>query len=276
MIPGKAFKVYRKDPAKAKLLANFLNEIIRLLVLNDEVSLGRSFCLNKDATLPGDIDNIDNIRPLVISSVLIKIIEWPLLKELKTVKLNKAQEGFQERLGTEVNIIRLRETDHNLRYKDYKRLREMEKRYLLFVDFKQAFDSVHLGILVAKLLQRGVNTIVINTLIKLMNSSKIAMDLIRIVNVNSGTGQGKCCSTLLFDINIDDLLDELDKHSEANYVFADDIGALCKDLNQLGSATACIDKWSVANHIEVNHRKSGVLVINDDGLLPQLCLVIQQ
>jgi predicted nuclease of restriction endonuclease-like (RecB) superfamily len=70
---------------------------------------------------------------LVISSVITKIMEWPLLKELKKVKLNKAQIGFQERLGTELNIVRLRETIHNLQNLNYNRriLQNEEEVYLI-------------------------------------------------------------------------------------------------------------------------------------------------
>jgi hypothetical protein len=142
----------------------------------------------------------------------------------------------------------------------------MLQRFLLFIDFKQAFDSVHLGLLIRKLLDKGVDVNIINTLIQLMNSSKISMDLASIVNVNSGTGQGKCYSPMLFDIYIDDLLDDLKEHSTAVYAFADDIGTLAEDLLHLHRIFDCIAKWSKEKHIEINYKKSGILIINDNGL----------
>jgi hypothetical protein len=83
--------------------------------------------------------------------------------------------------------------------------------------------------------------------------------------MNRGTGQGKCCSPLLFDNYIDDLLDDLEKYCEAVYAFADDIGTHSEDLTQLNDSMNCINDWPAVNHIEVNHKKSGVLVIDDDG-----------
>jgi hypothetical protein len=149
----------------------------------------------------------------------------------------------------------------------------MKKRYILFIDFKQAFVSVHLGILVRMLIDKGVSKEIINTLIKLMNSSKISMDLIRTVNVNSGTGQDKCCSPLLFDIFIDDLLDGLDEYCYAVLAFADDIAIECEDEEKLRAAMIFFNRWSKANHIEVNYDKSGIIVTKDDGLTPAKIMV---
>ena len=74
--------------------------------------------------------------------VIIKIIEHPLLTILKKVTLHHSQIGFKERMGTEVNIIRLRQVLHSLQYDNYNRKNKMPKRYILFIDLKAAFDSV--------------------------------------------------------------------------------------------------------------------------------------
>jgi hypothetical protein len=42
-------------------------------------------CLNKNANEPG---SIDGIRPITIVGVIIKIIEFSILQELKQVELN--------------------------------------------------------------------------------------------------------------------------------------------------------------------------------------------
>jgi len=103
LIPGKSYEIF-----KVPKYTRFLTRLVNYLVVRDHfpeiLTLGRLLCLNKDATNPG---SIDSIRPIVIMGVLIKIIEFPLLKVLKRVKLNIGQIGFKERLGTEVNIARL-------------------------------------------------------------------------------------------------------------------------------------------------------------------------
>jgi len=218
--------------------------------------------LNKDALNPGAIDSI---RPIVIMGVLIKVVEFPLLKILKRVKLNIGQIGFKERLGTEVNIARLRQKLHSLQYDNYDRKKKLPKRYLLFVDLKTAFDSVDLDLLIIKLQKKGVPIPVINTLIRLMNSSRISIDLLRTILINAGVAQGKLCSPNLFNIYIDDLLDDLNLICFCILAYADDTVFMCESKEHLLKAIEILEKWCVDNRIGVNKKKSGIIIINDDG-----------
>ena len=172
----------------------------------DNLSLGRLLCLNKNASEPG---NINSIRPIAIMSVIIKICEFPLLQELKKLKLNNNQIGFLQGMGCEINILRFRQNINDLRYLDYNRKKKMDKRYILFIDLKAAFDSVSIPTLIKKLINKKVSFDVINALIKLMNCSNISTDMVNIISINAGVAQGKLCSPILFNIYIDDLLDVL-------------------------------------------------------------------
>jgi hypothetical protein len=263
-IPGKAFNIFKK-PENINYLTNLLNQIICLDKIPNELSLGRLFCLNKNASEPG---TIDSIRPIVILGVLTKLLEYPLLQELKTVKLNTSQIGFKERMSTEVNIIRLRQLIHNLKFDNYNRKIKLNKRYLLFVDLKTAFDSVDLSILINKLKLKGIPIPVINTLIKLMNSSKISSDMENIININSGVAQGKLCSPNLFNIYIDDLLTKMNSICFCSLAFADDTVFICENKEQLLIVIEELENWCKTNKIEINKKKSGILIINDDGKDP--------
>jgi hypothetical protein len=136
---------------------------------------------------------------------------------------------------------------------------------MLFIDFRWAFDSVNLKILVEKLIRKGVNDRVTNTIIKLINSSQVSVDLIRTISVNSGTGQGKLTSPLLFDIYIDDLLDDVGLLCELILAFADDTAMLCNSREQLENTMIGVDEWCRRNKIAINHKKSGILIFNSDG-----------
>ena len=261
LIPGKSFNIFKK-PENIKFLTSALNKIICAETIPDEIALGRLFCLNKNALEPG---TIDGIRPIVILGVLVKLLEYPLLKVLKRVKLSTSQIGFKERMGTEVNIIRLRQVVHNLRYRNYDRKSKMKKRYLLFVDLKTAFDSVNLKRLIVKLRKKGVPIPVINSLIKLMNSSKISTDRKNIIAINSGVAQGKLCSPILFNIYIDDLVEDMNKICYCALAFADDTVFVCESLQQLYTVIAALEEWCLENEIELNKKKSGILIIDDDG-----------
>ena len=261
-IPGKAYEIFLKDTSLIPLLTRLINNLITQESIPEELTLGRLFCLNKNAEMPG---SIDNIRPLVIMGVIVKIIERPLLNALKMVKLNRGQIGFKERMSTEVNIIRLKQCVHSLQYDNYKRKDKMPKRYILFIDLKTAFDSVNLKKLIEKLIKKEVPIPIIDTLIKLMNSSKISMNLDDTISINSGVAQGKLCSPLLFNIYIDDLLDITEKICYSSLAFADDTVFICEDYSQLLKVIIALNEWNIENKVETNKKKSGIIIINDDG-----------
>jgi len=262
MIPGNAFQIFNKKENLPHLV-NFINEFMKADLVPENLSLGRLLCLNKNANEPG---NINGIRPIAIMSVIIKICEIPLLRELKKVKLNINQIGFLQGMGCEVNILRFRQTVHDLRYLNYKRNKKMEKRYLLFVDLKCAFDSVSIPILIKKLIIKGVSISTVNGLIKLMNCSKISTDMENIISINAGVAQGKLCSPLLFNIYFDDLLDVLNIgyicHQAGAY--ADDLVVFCKDYHQLTNAITVLRNWCMMNEITINENKSGIMILNSD------------
>ena len=85
LLPGKAFEIFKKKE-NLPYLTNFINEFMKAELAPDNLSLGRLLCLNKNTSEPG---NINSIRPIAIMSVIIKICEFPLLQELKKLKLNK-------------------------------------------------------------------------------------------------------------------------------------------------------------------------------------------
>jgi hypothetical protein len=197
--------------------------------------------------------------------MIVKIIESPLNAALKLVCLNPAQLGFREKLSTELNILRIRCRLHSLQNQDYDRKKKLPKRYILLVDLSESFDRVNHEILVAKMIKKGVPEEVLNVLIKLLNSGAISLDLIKTIIVGSGVGQGKICSPLEFDIYIDDLLESLANICHTCLGFADDTGYICRDLNELNKTIDGLDNWSGENKIAINRKKSGILIINDDG-----------
>jgi hypothetical protein len=71
--------------------------------------------------------------------------------------------GFREGLSTELNIMRLLDKMSYLKMKGYIGNKKMEERYILFVDLRQAFDSVNHEKLIYKLLNKQVPIEVINS-----------------------------------------------------------------------------------------------------------------
>jgi hypothetical protein len=219
-IPGKAYEGFEKNETLVDGITQLLNELNSCDIIPHHISTGRLLCLNKNKPEPG---TIDSIRPITITGILSKLLEYPLLMELKKVELSEYQLGFRERLCTELNIMRLIDRVDKLKTQDRANAsKAIKERYALFVDLRQAFDSVNHQILVDKLLKKNVPIEVINSLIKQMNSTYMPVDLINFINVNRGVGQGKLCSPTLFNIYIDDLLDLLSGLVNTVLAFADD------------------------------------------------------
>ncbi len=260
-IPGKVFSEIKNDKEAIKGLCDLLNDLSKCPVLPHQIATGRLLCLNKNRPEPG---SLDSIRPITITGVISKLLEFPLLRELKKVKLSKSQLGFRERMSTEMNIMKLIHKMSYLKKKGYTGNKKMEERYILFVDLRQAFDSVNHERLIVKLLNKEVSLDVINSLIKQINSAYMSVDLINYINVNRGVGQGKLCSPILFDIYIDDLLETLSKIAHTVLAFADDTGFICEDLVRLNAAITALEMWCELNDIELNKLKSGIMIINDN------------
>jgi hypothetical protein len=105
----------------------------------EEIATARLVCINKDASKIGDINNI---RGIAVNSIMIKLIERLLLKDLKK-EINqkklicKEQIGFMEGLGCEVNLLRLRQ-----RCNDIKEVNKGFVKAVIFIDLKNAYDTV--------------------------------------------------------------------------------------------------------------------------------------
>ena len=164
------------------------------------MTISRLFCLNKKAD---EVGNVDNLRPIAISSTFIKMIESAiytrLLDEINEKKLicNK-QIGFIKGCGTELNLLRLKQ-----RINDVKKERNMFNKYLVFIDLKNAYDKVIHTKLFERLYKYGINEKILGT-IKLLYSYaklKISNDS-EIINVNNGVLQRSIISPLYYLIYI--------------------------------------------------------------------------
>ena len=66
---------------------------------------------------------------------------------------------------------------------------------------------------------------------------------------------------MLFDLYINDLIDELDLNSFDVLPYADDLCVLCESRSQLINVINIIDKWSKLNKIKVNKLKGGIMIL---------------
>ena len=181
-------------------------------------------------------------------------------------ELEKGLNNFEKEIrgkkgcGTELNLLRLRQ-----RVYDIKKVKTKFTKYLLFIDLKNAYDKVDHKRLFLKLSQMGINEELIGSIKLLYSKAKLKISYnSECINVNNGVLQGSLISPMLFDLYINDLINELDKNSFEVLAYADDLCVLCDGRNQLNNVIKIIDKWSKLNGINVNKNKSGIMILKND------------
>jgi hypothetical protein len=160
-------------------LADVLNEMIRMEVIPEEIVTSRLFCLNKDASKHGFVDNL---RPLAISSTLLKLIERVMLDRLSAIVyerklISKKQTGFMREAGTDMNIMRLRQKFHEVKQTG------KQDKFVLFIDLKNAYDKVNHRRLFTKLRAFNIGEDIVSTIEKIC--------------VNNGVLQGSLISDVV-------------------------------------------------------------------------------
>ena len=81
------------------------------------------------------------------------------------------------------------------------------------------------------------------------------------IKVNKGILQGSTLSHFLFNIYIDVLICTLKNSVHDVFAYADDIAVISKSQKELDKALNIIELWYMANKMEVNYNKSGIMVL---------------
>ena len=221
----------------------------------------------------GNLQSSDNYRPVMLSSVLLKLFEYCLQDKLmKNAPLLKdCQHGFRGNYSTSSACFVLKETVLNY-------TNASSNVYACFIDFSKAFDMVNHKILLGKLKGYGIPDVFINV-IKFWYSNQL-------VNVRYGTAltdswkicngvrQGGVLSGFLFNIYIDSLLERILKSKygcrlgfkkSSVIAYADDIVLLAPSATGL---QALIDiAYSEAHEMKmkINIDKSKCLIFRCPG-----------
>jgi len=242
----------------AEDLTNCINDILSVDELPIQIFTARLFCLNKEASKPG---NIDSIRPIAIASTIVKIIEKVVLERINkkvysTKLVHKNQIGFMKGAGCDMNLMKFRHMCDKVKEKK-------GDKYVFFLDLKYAYDSVNHRLLFHKLEKTfKFDVVLINTIKLLYSNARIMVDrLSGAININRGVMQGSLISPILFNLYINDMVEDLSKSTFDTLAYADDIAVICEDKQQLDNSISIVEQWSKRNLININKKKSGIMCI---------------
>ena len=186
----------------SELLNELLSKLFTSFIIHNYVPLdmirGVITPILKDKL--GDCTSSANYRPVMISSVYLKLFEYCLLSKLEPyIKLNDRQHGFRKNNSTSTACFTLKET---VMYY----MNANSTVFSCFVDIRKAFDSVCHKILFRKLTALGIPTSLINVmrywydnqLVQVKYNSSFSLEW----KLSNGVRQGGVLSGHLFNIYI--------------------------------------------------------------------------
>jgi hypothetical protein len=192
-----------------------------------------------------------------------KLIEAIALRDLKKKlepKIASPQVGFLSTLSTQTHLLRL--VGKIIDLKASPRF-STGSWFILFIDFKAAFDRVNHDILFSKLAETGIKERTLSIMKLLYNSYHFTLPGDKPSKINSGVAQGSLISPLLYDWYINDLVSELSRlfGQACTFAYADDIAVLCLGYSEVRTALLRTEEWARKNGALINKKKCGILRI---------------
>jgi len=260
-----------------KFISVFISPIISMM-FNLSLEVGTfPACLKTATVVPihksGDINCVDNYRPISMLPILSKIFEKLMLRRLKSFLkasnlLNDNQFGFRENSSTSDALLEFIECTSVS-------LNNRNTLIAIFLDFSKAFDTVCHNILLGKLEHVGVrgrvrdwfDSYLDNRLQSVVINSVLSSQRV----LGRGVPQGSVLGPTLFLIYINDMKNCCNKLNLIH--FADDTTAFLSsnDPTQLvRDANIDLDnikEWLYANRLSLNIGKTSYMYICD-SILP--------
>ena len=211
----------------------------------------------------GDLSCSENYRPVMVSSVFLKLFEYCLLRKISPfIRLNDRQHGFRATYSTNTACLTLKET-----VLDY--MKAKSEVFSCFIDIKKAFDSIDHQILMIKLLKCGIPQIYVNVVKYWYTNQYVNVRFMSSMSdkwkIENGVRQGGVLSGLFFCIYMDSLIDtvaslkygcKLGIHDSSIIVYADDIVLLAPSLTSLQFLIDKASKEARELKLNFNDKKS--------------------
>ena len=223
-----------------------------------------------------------NYRPIALLSNLLKLYQAILDDRVSTFLesnnlLADAQHGFRpDRSLLDAHFL-LAEAIQTAKHRRGPRggAKTPKPLYLAFLDIKKAFDKVPRELLWRKLHKIGVRGKLLRVIVDMFTDVegyvKIGDLLSDPFPINSGVIQGSKLGPILFNVFINDLVDELKKSRGYKLfngvelqalLYADDLALLAATPSDLQELLNICERWAARNFLEFAPEKSKTLVVH--------------
>lgn len=221
---------------------------------------------------PGaDLKTVDGWRPITVSSLLYRIFARILAIRLRALPFHPAQRGFMEIDGTLANNFTLQAL--------IKHCRTSSRPYSIStIDLRKAFDTVAHSSL-ARAMDRfnfhpKIKTLILSSFVNCTTVVSVTGQSTRPINISRGVRQGDPISPYLFNLVLDELLDDLYRLptgielGECRFpalAYADDLLLLSHSVADQQYLAKTCETFFYKRHLSPNPRKCSTLQVN---LLP--------
>jgi hypothetical protein len=208
---------------------------------------------------------VDSYRPISLTSCVIKLLERLISNRLYTMAENRRwlvneQAGFRLGYCTEDQILKLVQ-----QISDGFQKKIPEHTVIALLEYSKMYDRTWRERLLQKLIELGVTTHLTRWIATFLRTRTAEVmingTLSKRARMKQGLPQGSVLSPLLFVIFINDILKGLPDDVSAS-LFADDAAVYASDTNlgtaqeKLQKGVTAIEKWSCANKLDLNVKKS--------------------
>jgi hypothetical protein len=254
------------EQTRGKLL-QVLNKCIELEVTPTEWKLGKMVLLFKK----GDVTDPANYRPITILSQCRKLLEIIIWKRIAPLvnndnsRISVNQAGFRQNRGCLEQVMILHRA-----LEEGKHLRE--QRWITFVDFKQAYDSIsHTGLLY-KLKGLGFPASLVRWIQNLIQGGKntlLGITNSRSFNVERGVPQGSVLSPFLFNCYINEVAKSreikqlgvrIQNRQIGTTLYADDTALIASSKVNCKKQIQWLSAWAQKWGMEIHPGKTEVMV----------------
>ena len=269
-IPGEVYKLVEMEISPtsnlAKSILNVLNKAYEGNVFPNEWK----DCVVVPVFKKGDKYDPNNYRGIALINTLLKVLTKVLAARLQIVcsthnLIRREQAGFIKNEECTAQAACLLECCQRRRAKE-------EDTLLCFLDLKKAYDLVPHDKLISKLYKAGLGNKMISFIKRMYENTfmrvRVGDSVSESFKYERGVRQGCPTSPLLFNLYINDILDDINpvpipglELGLRGLMFADDTVIIADSRHDLVSKLESIKQWMIDNAMEVNPSKCGIMSI---------------